>query len=90
MILLEHQPVIFCVQSFTFQIGVKKFLRQKKLKVLCRRHVIKDLHGGEIIRAFYKKQLQKTDQKEFRIEKVIKKKGDKLYANHTISRLIAG
>ena len=28
---------------------------------------------------FYEKQLQKIDQEEFRIEKVIKKKGDKLY-----------
>ena len=28
----------------------------------------------------YEKELQKTSQEEFRIEKVIKKKGDKLYA----------
>ena len=28
---------------------------------------------------FYKKWLQKTNQKEFRIEKVIKRKSDKLY-----------
>ena len=28
---------------------------------------------------FYEKDLQKTNQKEFRIEKVIKRKGDKLY-----------
>ena len=28
----------------------------------------------------YIKKLQKTNQKEFRIEKVIKKKGNKLYA----------
>ena len=28
---------------------------------------------------FYEKELQKIDQEEFRIEKVIKKKGDKLY-----------
>ena len=27
----------------------------------------------------YEKELQKTNQQEFRIEKVIKKKGDKLY-----------
>ena len=71
MILLEHQHLIFFVQSFTFQIGVKKFLRRKRLKILCRRNVIKDLHGEEIIRAFHKKQLQKTNQEEFRIEKVI-------------------
>ena len=28
---------------------------------------------------FYEKELQKTNQKEFRVEKVIKKKGDKRY-----------
>ena len=27
----------------------------------------------------YEKELQKTNQKEFRVEKVIKRKGDKLY-----------
>ena len=43
------------------------------------RYVINDLNGEEIIRTFYEKELQKTNQKEFRIEKVIKRKGDKLY-----------
>ena len=42
-------------------------------------YVINDLNGEEIIRTFYEKELQKTDQKEFRMEKVIKRKGDKLY-----------
>ena len=42
-------------------------------------YVIHDLNGEEIIGTFYEKELQKTDQKEFRIEKVIKRKGDKLY-----------
>ena len=37
------------------------------------------LNGEEIKGSFYEKELQKTGQKEFRIEKVIKKKGDKLY-----------
>ena len=41
--------------------------------------MINDLNGEEIIGSFYEKELQKTNQKEFRIEKVIKKKGDKLY-----------
>ena len=35
----------------------------------------------EIIGTFYEKELRKTNQKEFRIEKVIKTKGDKLYVN---------
>ena len=41
--------------------------------------VINDLNGEEIIGTFYEKELQKTNQKEFWVEKVIKKKGDKLY-----------
>ena len=42
-------------------------------------YVINDINGEEIIRTLYQKELQKTNQKEFRIGKVIKKKGDKLY-----------
>ena len=42
-------------------------------------YVINDLNSEEIIGTFYEKELQKTNQKEFRIEKVIKKKSDKLY-----------
>ena len=42
-------------------------------------YVINDLNGEEIIGTFYEKELKKTDQKEFRIEKIFKKKGDKLY-----------
>ena len=42
-------------------------------------YVINDINGVGIIETFYEKELQKIDQQEFRIEKVIKKKGDKLY-----------
>ena len=42
-------------------------------------YVINDLNGEEITGTFYEKELQKTNQKEFRIEKAIKRKGDKLY-----------
>ena len=42
-------------------------------------YVINDLNGEEISVSFYEKKLQKTNQKEFRIEKVLKRKGDKLY-----------
>ena len=40
---------------------------------------VRDLNGEEITGSFYDKELQKTSQKEFRIEKVLKRKGDKLY-----------
>ena len=42
-------------------------------------YVVSDLNGEEITGSFYEKELQKTNQKEFRIEKVFKRKGDKLY-----------
>ena len=41
-------------------------------------YFINDLKGEVIIGTFYEKELQKTNQKEFTIEKVIKRKGNKL------------
>ena len=41
-------------------------------------YVINDLNGEEIMGTF-EKELQKTSQEEFRIKKVIKRKGDKMY-----------
>ena len=42
-------------------------------------YVINNLNSEEITGTFYENELQKTNQKEFRIEKVIKRKGDKRY-----------
>ena len=42
-------------------------------------YVINDLNGEEITGSFYEKELQKTSQEKFRIEKVLKRKDDKLY-----------
>ena len=42
-------------------------------------HVISDLKGKKTVGMFYKKVLQKTNQKQFRVEIVIKRKDDKLY-----------
>ena len=41
--------------------------------------VISDLKDEEIVGTFYEKELQKANQKEFRVEKVIKRKDYKLY-----------
>ena len=38
-----------------------------------------DLNGVKIVETFYKNELQKTNQKRFLVQKVIKRKGDKLY-----------
>ena len=52
----------------------------KKIKnAVPRTYVINDFNGEEIRGTFYEKELQKIDQQEFRIEKVIEKKRDKLY-----------
>ena len=38
------------------------------------------MNGQKVTGSFYAKELQKTSQKEFRTEKVLKRKGDELYA----------
>ena len=42
-------------------------------------YVISDLNDKEMVGTFYEKELRKTDQEKFRIEKVIKRKGNRLY-----------
>ena len=41
--------------------------------------MIRDLNGAPITGSFYEKELQTTSQEKFRIEKVLKRKGYKLY-----------
>ena len=55
------------------------FVIEKVKNTVLWTYVINNLNGEEIIRTFYEKELQKTNEQEFRIEKVIKRKGDKLY-----------
>ena len=42
-------------------------------------YVINDLNTEQINGTFYEKEFQKINQQEFRIEKVTKKKGNKVY-----------
>ena len=66
----------------TLQIGLKKYLLLKKVKnTVPWTYVIDDLTVKKLQEHFNEKELQKTNQEEFRIEKVIKRKGDKLYVN---------
>ena len=55
------------------------FVASKIKNTVPRIYVINDLNGEEIIGTFHEKELQKTTQQNFRIEKVIKRKGDKLH-----------
>ena len=56
------------------------------------RYVITDLEGEEIVATFYEKDFQKTNQKEFRIEKAITRKAINYMLNgkDTVIHLIAG
>ena len=52
----------------------------KKLKnTVSWTYVTEDLNGEELFGTYYEKELQETNQTEFRAEKIIKRKGDKLY-----------
>ena len=42
-------------------------------------YVVNDLSDEGITGSFYEKELQTTSQEKFRIEKVLKRKGDRLY-----------
>ena len=81
VIMLEFQNIKTFLLKDILQIGLKKFLIKliNKIKnTVPWTYVINDLNGEEIIGSFYEKELQKTSQKEFRIEKVLKRTGDTL------------
>ena len=69
----EYQNIKIFLHNVTFQIGLKKFLWLKKVKnTLLWTYVIIDIYGEETVGTVYKKELKKN-QKECRVEKVIKK-----------------
>ena len=52
----------------------------KKVKnIASSTYVISDLKGEEIVGTFSEKNCEKTNQREFSFEKLIKRNGDKLY-----------
>ena len=68
------------MQKGILLIGQKKFLLLAKIKnTVPWTYVISHLNGEEVVGTFYEKELRKTSRKEFRIEKVIERKGNKLY-----------
>ena len=56
----------------------KVFMTEKVKKNCAVDYVISNSKGEETVGTFYEKELQNLNQKEFRVEKVIKRKGDKL------------
>ena len=66
-------------KGYTHNWSEEIFLVKKIQNTLPWTYVISDLNGEDIAGSFHEKELQKTNQKEFRIEKVIKAKGNKFY-----------
>ena len=66
-------------KSYTSNWSEEVFVIKKVKNTVPCTYVINDLNGEEITGTFYEKELQRTNQKEFRIEKVVRRKGDKLY-----------
>ena len=66
-------------KGYMLNLSEEIFVIQKIKNAVPWTYVINDLNGEKIIGTFYEKELLGTDQQEFRIEKVTKKKGDKLY-----------
>ena len=66
-------------KGYTSNWSEEIFVIKKVKNTVPRTYVINDLNGEKIMGTFYEKEMQKTNQEEFRIEKVIKRKGDKMY-----------
>ena len=73
----KHKNIF--VKSYTPNWSKEVFMIQKVKSAVSGTYVISDLNCEEIFGTFFEKELQKTNQKGFRVEKVIKRKGDKKY-----------
>ena len=75
--ILKHKNIF--AKSYVPNWSKEVFVIKKVKNTVPWIYVINDLKVEEIVGTFYEKELQKTSQKEFRVKKVIKRKGDKLY-----------
>ena len=66
-------------KGYTQNWSEEVFVISKIKNTVSSTYVISDLNGEPITGSFYEIELQKTSQEKFRIEKVLKRKGDKLY-----------
>ena len=79
VIYLEYQNTKTFLQKAMSQVGLKKYLWLKKLKILFHGHTLLVILKEKKLLERLGKRHFKKQIKEFRIEKVIKRKGDKLY-----------
>ena len=78
--LRDNDIAMYSTHNVGKSVVAERFIRAIKNKTY--KHILqyqKYLNGEEIIGIFYEKELQKIYQQGLRIEKVIKKKGNKLY-----------
>ena len=69
----------FFAKGYTQNWSEEVFVIKKVKNTVPWTYVINDLNGEEITGTFFEKELQNTNQEEFKIEKVIKRKDDKIH-----------
>ena len=80
VIILEYQNIyIFFAKGYTPNQPEEVIVIIKVKNTVPWTCVTNDLNGEKIVQTFYENEFQKTNQKEDRIEKVIKRKCDELY-----------
>ena len=80
------------VLRYMREIAEESFAIKKVENTVSGTYVASDINIEEIVEKFFKKELQKSNQKEFRVEKVIREKAVNYMLNgeDLINRLIAG
>ena len=76
VIIIEYQNII---KGYIRNQSEEVFAIKNVKNTLPWTYVISDLNGEEIFGTFYEKDFEKLNQKEFRVEKVMKRIVDKLY-----------
>ena len=66
-------------KGYTPNCSEEVFMIKKVKNTVLWIYIISDLNGEEIVGTFYDNELEKTSQKEFRIENVLERKDNKLY-----------
>ena len=75
---IEKYKNIFA-KRYTPNCSEEVFVVSKIKNTVLWTYLISDLNGEEITGSFQEKEVQKSSQEKFRIEKVLKRKGDELY-----------
>ena len=78
VIMLEFLSTKVFLLKDMFQIG-EVFIVNEIKNTVPWTYTINDLNEEKVIETLYEKELQKTNQKEFRIEKLLTRKDDKFY-----------